>query len=111
MLPTTPQFDAALRIIAALRAAGHQAYLAGGCVRDLLLGREPTDYDVATSATPDIVLNLFPRTFAVGAHFGVVLVGTCGAADAACAAEVISPATSGRRPPAWTASPRTAGAY
>ena len=43
-------------------------------MRDLLLGREPKDYDVATSATPDLVLNLFPRTFAVGAHFGVVLV-------------------------------------
>jgi poly(A) polymerase len=76
MLAVTPQFDAALRIIAALRAAGHQAFLAGGCVRDLLLGREPSDYDVATSATPDIVLNLFPRTFAVGAHFGVVLVAS-----------------------------------
>jgi len=68
------QFEAALRIVEALRAAGHQALLAGGCVRDLLLGRDPVDYDVATSATPDIVLNLFPRTFAVGAHFGVVLV-------------------------------------
>ena len=43
-------------------------------MRDLLLGREPADYDVATSATPDVVLELFPRTFAVGAHFGVVLV-------------------------------------
>jgi poly(A) polymerase len=74
MPPATPQFDAALQIIAALRAAGHEAYLAGGCVRDLLLGREPSDYDVVTSATPDIVLDLFPRTFAVGAHFGVVLV-------------------------------------
>ena len=73
-MPATRQFDAALQIVAALRAAGHQAYLAGGCVRDLLLGREPKDYDVATSATPDLVLNLFPRTFAVGAHFGVVLV-------------------------------------
>jgi poly(A) polymerase len=80
------QFDAALQIIAALRAVGHEAYLAGGCVRDLLLGREPHDYDVATSATPDVVLDLFPRTFAVGAHFGVVLVATCGGADAACAA-------------------------
>ena len=87
MLPATRQFDAALRIIAALRAAGHEAYLAGGCVRDLLLGREPKDYDVATSATPDIVLECFPRTFAVGAHFGVVLVATCGGADAAGAAE------------------------
>ena len=57
-----------------LRAKGYEAYLAGGCVRDLVLGREPADYDVATSATPDIVLDMFPRTFAVGAHFGVVLV-------------------------------------
>ncbi len=67
-------FEAALRIVESLRAEGHQAYLAGGCVRDLLLGRDPVDYDVATSATPDIVLDMFPRTFAVGAHFGVVLV-------------------------------------
>jgi len=87
MLPTTRQFDAALKIIATLRAAGHEAYLAGGCVRDLLLGREPKDFDVATSANPNVVLEMFPRTFAVGAHFGVVLVGTSGAADAAGAAE------------------------
>ena len=81
------EFDAALGIIAALRAAGYEAYLAGGCVRDLLLGREPKDYDVATSATPGVVLGMFPRTFAVGAHFGVVLVATgdvnaVGASDA-----------------------------
>jgi putative nucleotidyltransferase with HDIG domain len=74
MALATPQFEAALRIVDALRSAGHQAFLAGGCVRDLLLGRLPLDYDVATSATPDVVLDLFPRTFAVGAHFGVVLV-------------------------------------
>ena len=74
MPAATPKFEAALQIVARLRAAGHEAYLAGGCVRDLLLGREPVDYDVATSATPDVVLNLFPRTFAVGARFGVVLV-------------------------------------
>src|SRR5258708_615078 len=74
MLPVTRQFEAALRIVETLRAEGYEAYLAGGCVRDLLLGRDPVDYDVSTSATPDIVLNLFPRTFAVGAHFGVVLV-------------------------------------
>ena len=70
----TEKFEAALRIVAKLRAEGHEAYLAGGCVRDLLLGREPKDFDVATSATPDAVLGLFKRTFAVGAHFGVVLV-------------------------------------
>ncbi len=63
-----------MRIVETLRAHRYEAYLAGGCVRDLLLGREPADYDVATSATPDVVLDMFPRTFAVGAHFGVVLV-------------------------------------
>jgi poly(A) polymerase len=74
MFPDSRQFDAALHVLKTLRAAGHEAYLAGGCVRDLLLGRAPQDYDVATSATPDLVLRLFPRTFSVGAHFGVVLV-------------------------------------
>jgi poly(A) polymerase len=69
-----PNYVAARNIVLALRAAGHQAYFAGGCVRDLLLGHEPKDFDVATSATPDVVLNLFPRTLAVGAHFGVILV-------------------------------------
>ena len=81
MLPVSRQSEAALRVLRTLRAAGHQAYLAGGCVRDLLLGREPKDYDVATSATPDIVLRLFPRTFAVGAHFGVVLVADNAGSD------------------------------
>src|ERR1700730_18814211 len=76
MVPRTPQFKAALHIVETLRAGGFEAYLAGGCVRDLLLGREPVDYDVATSATPDVVLDMFPRTFAVGAHFGVVLVAS-----------------------------------
>ncbi|WP_263356530.1 CCA tRNA nucleotidyltransferase [Acidicapsa ligni] len=74
MLPINPQFAAARAILRKLHEEGHQAYLAGGCVRDLLLGREPKDYDAATSATPDVVLDLFPRTFSVGAHFGVVLV-------------------------------------
>jgi poly(A) polymerase len=81
MFPTTPQFESALQILDTLHGAGYEAYLAGGCVRDLLLGREPADYDVATSATPDMVLRMFPRTFAVGAHFGVVLVATCGESD------------------------------
>jgi poly(A) polymerase len=57
-----------------LKAAGHQAYLVGGCVRDILLGREPIDYDVATDATPERVQQLFPRSLAVGAQFGVVVV-------------------------------------
>ena len=64
----------AIRIARALRKHGYSAYLVGGCVRDLLLNREPADYDVATSATPHEVIRIFPQTFAVGAQFGVVLV-------------------------------------
>src|SRR5271166_1191782 len=61
-------------IVQTLRQRGFQAYLVGGCVRDLLLRREPKDYDVATSATPQQVMEIFPETYAVGAQFGVVLV-------------------------------------
>ena len=75
-MPGNSAQDAAAQIVARLRAAGHQAYFVGGCVRDLLLGREPKDFDVATSALPDQVLTLFEKTFAVGAHFGVVLVSS-----------------------------------
>jgi poly(A) polymerase len=63
-----------ISIIETLRYHGFQAYLAGGCVRDLLLGREPADFDVATSATPAQVMKIFPETYAVGVQFGVVLV-------------------------------------
>src|SRR6184192_2886317 len=77
----SPRYVAARNIVDILRHAGHQAYLAGGCVRDLLLRLDPKDYDVATSATPDAVLNLFPdkKALTVGAHFGVVLI--CEAKD------------------------------
>src|SRR4030088_3478422 len=68
------RYVVARRIVLALRDARHQAYFAGGCVRDLLLGAEPKDFDVATSATPDEVLTLFPKALTVGAHFGVVMV-------------------------------------
>jgi poly(A) polymerase len=64
----------AAEIVRELHERGHQAYLAGGCVRDLLLGREPADYDVATDATPTQVMQIFPQTYAVGEQFGVVLV-------------------------------------
>ena len=73
-LNQNPSYRAALSTARTLRAAGHQAYFAGGCVRDLLLGITPKDFDVATSAEPSEVLALFPKTFAVGAHFGVILV-------------------------------------
>ena len=61
-------------IIKRLRKEGHEAYLAGGCVRDMLLGRDPRDYDVATGALPEQVLEYFPNSVAVGAKFGVILV-------------------------------------
>ncbi|MHB1673745.1 MAG: CCA tRNA nucleotidyltransferase [Acidobacteriaceae bacterium] len=73
-IPASARQQAATHIVERLRAAGHIAYFAGGCVRDLLICREPLDFDVATSATPQQVLAMFPRTFAVGAQFGVVLV-------------------------------------
>jgi poly(A) polymerase len=69
-----PRYRAALEIARWLRESGHAAYFAGGCVRDLLLGVEAHDFDVATSATPEQVQAAFARTEAVGAHFGVVLV-------------------------------------
>src|SRR6516162_8315000 len=64
----------ALHVVRELRRHGFQSYLAGGCVRDMLLGSEPTDYDVTTDATPNEVMRIFPETYAVGAQFGVVLV-------------------------------------
>jgi len=66
--------DHATDIVRELRNRGFQAYLAGGCVRDTLLGVVPADYDVATDATPPEVMRVFPETYAVGAQFGVVLV-------------------------------------
>ena len=64
----------ATNIVRELRNRGFQAYFAGGCVRDTLLGVAPADYDVATDATPPEVMRIFPETYAVGAQFGVVLV-------------------------------------
>jgi len=65
--------DAALHLARQLTHAGHQALFAGGCVRDKLLGHEPKDYDIATSARPQEVLGIFPGSNEVGAHFGVVI--------------------------------------
>lgn len=61
-------------VVRRLREHGHEAVFAGGCVRDLLRGVEPHDYDIATSALPAAVMSLFPHSLAVGAHFGVVIV-------------------------------------
>ena len=73
-LPNTPALEAALHIAGVLRDGGFQAYFAGGCVRDLLLGAAPKDFDIATDARPEQITALFPRTQQVGAHFGVILV-------------------------------------
>lgn len=64
----------ATSIVRELRGHGFQAYFAGGCVRDTVLGLDPADYDVTTDATPNQVMRIFPKTYAVGAQFGVVLV-------------------------------------
>src|ERR1019366_4970934 len=74
----TPR-ELAEQICATLRVHGHQAYLVGGCVRDLELGREPADYDVCTDACPDRVQELFPHSLSVGAKYGVILVVDDGA--------------------------------
>jgi len=66
--------QAAREICSCLRDQGYIAYFAGGCVRDLVRGLAPKDFDIATDATPDAVQKLFPRTYAVGACFGVVVV-------------------------------------
>ncbi len=64
----------AIRVLRKLHEAGHQAYFAGGCVRDMLLGDRAEDYDVATDATPQQVKKIFPRVLMVGAKFGVTMV-------------------------------------
>ena len=69
-----PLASSARAIVGRLQSAGFQALYAGGCVRDMLRGVEPHDYDIATSARPEQVQALFPRTVAVGAQFGVICV-------------------------------------
>lgn len=66
--------ESAIEIIRELRRQGYEAYLVGGCVRDMVMQIEPADYDIATSARPEDVVRLFPRTERIGAQFGVVLV-------------------------------------
>jgi tRNA nucleotidyltransferase/poly(A) polymerase len=72
--PDNPMLATARTLVDRLRAAGHLAYWAGGCVRDLVRGETPKDVDIATDARPEQVQKIFRRTYAVGAHFGVVVV-------------------------------------
>ena len=73
-MKASPMEKTAREIAAHLRESGHIAYFAGGCVRDIVRGQTPKDFDIATDAKPENVQKLFPRTYAVGAHFGVILV-------------------------------------
>src|SRR5213596_1727270 len=66
--------EAARKIVERLRGEGHIAYFAGGCVRDIIRGETPKDFDIVTDARPEAVQKIFPRTYAVGAHFGVIIV-------------------------------------
>src|SRR5205809_6221322 len=70
----SPMEEAARKVAARLRDDGHIAYFSGGCVRDMVRGLAPKDYDIATDARPEVVQRIFPRTYAVGAHFGVIIV-------------------------------------
>jgi poly(A) polymerase len=70
----SPMEQAAREIVSRLRERGHVAYFAGGCVRDMVRGLVPKDYDIATDARPEVVQEIFRRTHAVGAKFGVIVV-------------------------------------
>src|SRR6266403_3148651 len=69
-----PMEKTAGEIVTQLRGRGHAAYFAGGCVRDIVRGQTPKDFDIATDAKPETVQQIFSRTYAVGAHFGVIVV-------------------------------------
>jgi len=88
----------ALTIARRLIEAGYEALFAGGCVRDKLLGKEPKDYDIATSATPQQVLKIFPGSNEVGAHFGVVIVHQPGQAVEVATFRTDGSYKDGRRP-------------
>ena len=74
VMKPSPMEKTAREIAARLRENDYIAYFAGGCVRDMVRGLTPKDYDIATDARPEAVQKLFPRTYAVGAHFGVIIV-------------------------------------
>jgi poly(A) polymerase len=92
------QREKALLIIKRLREEGHEAYLAGGCVRDQLLGRPPQDYDIATNAEPETVQKTFSQTIPVGTQFGVVLVVLEGESFAVSTFRFDGPYLDGRHP-------------
>lgn len=90
--------EKAISIVQRIRQEGHEAYLAGGCVRDMLLAKSPQDYDIATSAKPDAVKKIFPKTIEVGAQFGVILVLSDGDSFEVATFRWDGPYVDGRRP-------------
>lgn len=97
-LDNTPEIKSAYAIAQSLNEAGYQAVIAGGAVRDLLLGKTPKDYDIATSAPPEKVLKLFRKTQKVGIAFGVVLVRDFGIATEVATFRTDGEYSDGRRP-------------
>jgi poly(A) polymerase len=95
---STSQMDAAMAVTRRLSAAGHRAVINGGAVRDHLLGVTPNDVDVATSARPEEVAELFPDSRLVGAAFGVVLVNVGGQSIEVATFRSEGPYLDGRRP-------------
>ncbi|MET0644517.1 MAG: CCA tRNA nucleotidyltransferase, partial [Candidatus Binatia bacterium] len=92
------QKDKAIAIIKRLRDEGYESYLAGGCVRDMLLGKTPQDYDITTNAKPDDIVKIFAKTIPVGAQFGVILVMVEGQPFEVASFRHDGPYLDGRRP-------------
>ncbi len=92
------QKEKAISIIRRLSEEGYEAYLAGGCVRDYLLGKSPQDYDIATNARPEAIQKIFPQTVAVGTQFGVILVIAGGEPFEVATFRYDGPYLDGRRP-------------
>ena len=92
------QKDNAIAIIRRLRDEGYESYLAGGCVRDMLLGKTPQDYDITTNAQPDDIVKIFAKTVPVGAQFGVILVMVEGQPFEVASFRHDGPYLDGRRP-------------
>jgi poly(A) polymerase len=90
--------EKAVSIVRRLRGSGHESYLAGGCVRDMLLNKEPQDYDITTSAKPEEIAKIFPDTIPVGAQFGVILVMLDGAPFEVASFRHDGPYLDGRHP-------------
>ena len=99
-LPHIPSelYDRGAEVINILKGKGHKAFMVGGCVRDMALDIPPTEYDIATSALPDEVIDIFPHTVPIGKSFGVVLVIHLGFQFEVATFRTEESYTDGRRP-------------